>query len=118
MTIEEIRAQLIEGGADETLLDELIALAQKPEEPITLEEAKAYMRVEYDTDDELITNFIAAARHWVEVYIRKSLLYPTIEEDWKQALLVIVSYWYQNRESGTVPSGAKEILYPYREMRF
>lgn len=46
-------------------------------EPVTLAEAKAQCRVEFDTDDELISAYITAARQYVEKFLNK----PLVQED-------------------------------------
>jgi uncharacterized phiE125 gp8 family phage protein len=49
-------------------------------EPITLEEAKNHMRVEVDTDDTIITNFIMTARRYCEKI--QGRFYVTQTWDW------------------------------------
>lgn len=44
-------------------------------EPVTLAEAKAQCRVEFDTDDELISGYITAARQYVENFLNKPLVW-------------------------------------------
>lgn len=39
------------------------------DEPVTLEEAKTYMKIDYDEDDTLITALIVAARQKLEKYL-------------------------------------------------
>ena len=41
---------------------------------LTLEEAKTFMRVDFDEEDELITNLISQARNLIEVYTNRSLI--------------------------------------------
>ncbi|HWL31950.1 MAG TPA: head-tail connector protein [Xanthobacteraceae bacterium] len=43
-------------------------------EPVTLEEAKAYLRVEHDDDDDVIAALIAGARVHVEAQTRRALI--------------------------------------------
>lgn len=43
-------------------------------EPVTLEEAKAHLRVDATTDDAYISTLITAARQWVEAYLDRTLL--------------------------------------------
>jgi uncharacterized phiE125 gp8 family phage protein len=40
-------------------------------EPLSLEDAKLFLRVEHDTDDELIASLIAAARGEIELATRR-----------------------------------------------
>ena len=46
-------------------------------EPLTLAEAKLYLRVDATTENSLITGMIVAARQWVETYTRRSLVTQT-----------------------------------------
>jgi uncharacterized phiE125 gp8 family phage protein len=51
-------------------------------EPLTLSEAKAYLRVTSTDEDALITGFIAQAREWAESYMSRAL----IEQTWELRL--------------------------------
>ena len=55
----------------------LILLAGPAVEPITLAEAKLYLRVEHADDDALIGSLITAARAHVETRIRRALITQT-----------------------------------------
>lgn len=48
-------------------------------EPITLEEAKAHLRVVYADDDAQITLMIAAARQAAETYLQRALMPQTLQ---------------------------------------
>jgi uncharacterized phiE125 gp8 family phage protein len=50
-----------------------------PVEPITLEDAKAALRVDHADEDDLIASFLAAAREWVEERIQFKLAQQTYE---------------------------------------
>lgn len=95
-------------------------------EPVTLEDAKKQCRVEYDTDDELISGYITAARQWAEGFLNFPLAYDDEDEEaepivvkqtWKQAILLVVAYWFANRENASsitlseIPLGAKDLLW-------
>ena len=47
-------------------------------EPVTLSEAKAYLRVGYDSEDAYITALITAARQWVESHTAVSVITRTV----------------------------------------
>lgn len=59
----------------------LAEVTQPEEEPVSLAEAKLYLRVESPDDDALITQMIVAARQAAEQYLRRSL----IVRQWKLA---------------------------------
>ena len=46
-------------------------------EPLTLTEAKLYLRVDQSTEDNLISGMVVAARQWVETYTRRALVTQT-----------------------------------------
>ena len=63
-----------------TLLSEVKVHAAPSVEPITLTEAKAYMKVDYTNDDTLIEDvLIPSARQMVEKMINKSLITQTLK---------------------------------------
>lgn len=69
---------------------------------ITLNEAKTYLRVDHDTDDELIQSFIDAAEALAVSHTGNAdiLTLDPMPEDLKQAVLAGVSYLYDH---GTDP---------------
>lgn len=70
-------------------------------EPLTLAQAKAYLKVDFDADDTLITAMIAEARAWAEAITRRAL----IDQEW---LMVMDRFPVQSRHN---PFG--EILLPF-----
>lgn len=50
-------------------------------EPITLDEAKAWMRISTDADDTLITALITQARELIENYLNRSIVPTTLVVD-------------------------------------
>ncbi|WP_454685206.1 head-tail connector protein [Ancylobacter moscoviensis] len=56
-----------------------ILLAGPAAEPITLAEAKTYLRVDHDAEDALIASLITAARATVEALTRRAL----IDQNWR-----------------------------------
>lgn len=89
-------------------------------EPVTLAEAKTQLRVEFDEDDALIASYITAAREWAEGFLNIPLVAPEgdpppeVKTVWKQAILLTVANWYQNREQGGIPDAAIQLLWVYR----
>jgi uncharacterized phage protein (predicted DNA packaging) len=78
----------------------------KMSEPLSLLETKKHLRVEFDDDDELIQGLIVAAREYAEGFLNRPLVAkeegeedPAVPQKWKQAMLLLIGHWYQNRES-------------------
>lgn len=55
----------------------LVLVTPPAEEPVSLDEAKAHLRVDHDTDDDLITALIAAARQFAETFTRRAFVTQT-----------------------------------------
>jgi len=88
------------------------------QEPITLEQAKAQLRLDVDTDDELLRDMIKAAREWIEGQTKRALVTQTWDLNidggwpWKfggqritmplNPLASVTSITYQD-EAGTSP---------------
>jgi uncharacterized phiE125 gp8 family phage protein len=54
-------------------------ISQPEQEPISLEQAKAHLRIiDFNGDDDLISALIIAAREWVENYTQRALITQTI----------------------------------------
>jgi uncharacterized phiE125 gp8 family phage protein len=78
-------------------------------EPITLDEAKAYLRVEHDDDDDVIAALIAAARVHVEAQTRRVL----ITQSWR----LVRDAWPGNGRIAVLP-GPLQALTGARIYRF
>lgn len=52
--------------------------------PVTLTEAKAWLRVTDDAEDSLITSAIKTATDYVERWLRRSLMTQTLQAHWNQ----------------------------------
>lgn len=86
---------------------------------VALEDAKAHLRIGFDTDDAYVTSLLEAAEGYVqEVGVAfASPLQPAV----RHAILLLVSHWYGQRDAaGAEPSraiafGVDALLSPYRE---
>lgn len=93
------------------------------EEPVTLAQAKAHCRVDFDDDDEYLTHLIKAARRWAEGFLGATLTDTEVGEDIQQGILLVIGHLYANREAVTVgqpatkvPMTAEALLWPGREV--
>ncbi|MFG1399910.1 head-tail connector protein [Roseixanthobacter pseudopolyaromaticivorans] len=95
-------------------------------EVITLKVFKEHARIDFDDDDEIVWQVVAAANAYVS-----GLVYADVEElpaeapaDVIQAALLIASHWYENRETALagalsdIPLNATEILANHRAWSF
>jgi len=48
------------------------------DEPITLADAKDYLRISHNSEDDLITSLITVAREWAESYTNKAIVEQTV----------------------------------------
>lgn len=62
--------------------------------PVTLNEAKEYLKVEYNDEDELIQSFILSAQQLCEDVLREPLTNDPVV---KIAILYAVGYLFENR---------------------
>ena len=95
---------------------------------ITLQEAKDFLRVDGDDEDALISSLIITAKALVEEVIRKKL--EEIEETpepVRQAMLIVVSTLYEERQISKDKSGVdigetldlvRRMLFAYRRSIF
>jgi uncharacterized phiE125 gp8 family phage protein len=60
----------------------LIAISPPTNEPVSLEEMKAHLRVDYDDENDLIENYIAAARRKLELRCARAF----VEQTWELQL--------------------------------
>lgn len=80
-------------------------------EPLTLDEAKAQLRVTGDDDDALIEAAIADARGWIENYTGRTIDELTGADGPPRTLLramrILVAGYYQDREAGSLGTEAE-----------
>lgn len=100
--------------------------------PELLELLKTQARIDIDEDDQLLKSYVAAALAHVELHCDRTLVDPlpgepllpeqmALTPDVWQAVVLLVSHWYANREAvvtgtiaTTVPLGVERLLW-YRK---
>lgn len=70
---------------------------------VTLEEAKAYLRVDFNDDDNLINSLINTADEYLKAAISET--YDSKSERAKMLALIVVGDLYDNREMSEKVSG-------------
>lgn len=93
---------------------------------VTLELAKAHMKVDGTTEDELVALYIDAAETWCGNYIGKPISdFNPVPADVKLAILRLVSFYFECRNIATfglsmqlAPQNVASILDSYREKWF
>lgn len=93
-------------------------------EPVTLEELKAFARVDLDHDDVLITSLGIAAREYVEQATGRQYVgsgSEPIPEKGKLAIMALAAHWYEFREPvivsavTTVPMHVRSLIHQLRD---
>nr|WP_064251109.1 head-tail connector protein [Rhizobium leguminosarum]OAP88177.1 DNA-packaging protein [Rhizobium leguminosarum] len=93
---------------------------------VSLDLAKAHMKVDGTAEDELISLYLEAAQTWCGNYIGKPIAdLDPVPADVKIAILKLVSFYYEVRSLATyglsvdmAPQGVTSILDSYREKWF
>lgn len=88
---------------------------------IELSDLKAHLNVTTDTDDDLLTDKIAAASEWVSKFTGIPADASEIPSPVKEAVRQLAGHLYENREASLVgvtaqqlPFGLVDLLTPYR----
>ena len=95
---------------------------------ITLQEAKEFLRVDGDDEENLISSLIVAAQELTEDVLRRPLaeLEP-FPETVRQAMLIVVATLYEERQISKDKTGidisetldlVRRMLFAYRKERF
>jgi hypothetical protein len=86
---------------------------------LKLSEVKEFLRLDSDAEDAYIKILILLAREMCENYLRGPLP-RRVPQSARQAQLLIVGYFYENREGGKegIPPAVYALLDPYRKAAF
>lgn len=82
-------------------------------EPLTLEEVKEYLRIDSNDEDTLIGSLILVAKEHCENYLQ-STLPEEVPMPVKQALLILIGHFYEERVGESIPNVVYVLLSPYR----
>lgn len=86
---------------------------------VTLEEAKAWLRVDGETEDALIGSFMAAAEDIVAGVLRQPLSdFAEVPELVRQAILYATAQFYEQREAlvtQVLVDNIRRLLFAYRK---
>ncbi|MCX7781931.1 MAG: head-tail connector protein [Negativicutes bacterium] len=82
-------------------------------EPLTLTEIKDYLRIDGEKEDTLLTALLSAAISHSENYLQAPL--PSeAPTPVKQALLILIGHFYEQRAGEDIPNVVYVLLSPYR----
>ena len=82
-------------------------------EPLTLTEIKEYLRIDGEEENSLLTTLLSAAISHSENYLQAPLPSET-PTPVKQALLILIGHFYEQRAGEDIPNVVYVLLSPYR----
>ena len=82
-------------------------------EPLTLAEIKEYLRLDGEEENSLLTALLSAAIAHSENYLQAPLPSET-PTPVKQALLILIGHFYEQRAGEDIPNVVYVLLSPYR----
>ena len=88
---------------------------------VTVDEARAHLRIDHDEEDAYLVGLIAKAQAVAEDYCRVSFS-DQAPEPVRLAVLLMVSHYYENRDNPdkqvyvTMRIAFENLLYPYRDV--
>ncbi|SHJ10480.1 head-tail connector protein [Propionispora hippei] len=82
-------------------------------EPLTLTEVKEYLRIDGEEENALLTALLSAAISHSENYLQAPLPSET-PTPVKQALLILIGHFYEQRMGEDIPNVVYVLLSPYR----
>lgn len=88
---------------------------------LTLEETKAFLRLDGDDEDTLVSSLMLTAKELTEEVLRRKLTeFEELPETIRQAMLIVVATLYEERQVAKDKSGVdiKETLDLVRRMLF
>ena len=83
---------------------------------LTVDYVKEFMRIDTDEEDGYLSVLLILAKELCENYLRTNL--PKESESVKQAQLLIISHFYENRNGTPIPDTVYRLLDAYRKEVF
>lgn len=84
-----------------------------------LDEVKEYLRIDGDEENNLVTSLIIMATELVEDILRRKLTeFEQIPETVRQAVLLTVATFYENRQGGKEGLNTAELIDLIRRLTF
>ena len=82
-------------------------------EPLTLTEIKEYLRIDGEEENSLLAALLSAAISHSENYLQAPMPSET-PTPVKQALLILIGHFYEQRAGEDIPNVVYVLLSPYR----
>ena len=84
---------------------------------LKLDEVKEFLRIDHNEEDGYISVLLLLAKELCENDMRKDIIEP-MPEAVKQAQLLIISHFYENRTGEPIPDALYRLLDAYRKEQF
>ena len=84
---------------------------------LSLDYVKEFMRIDHSEEDGYLSVLLILAKEFCENYLRSDLPEP-LPETVKQAEMLVISHFYENRNGGPVPDTVYRLLDAYRKEVF
>ena len=84
---------------------------------LKLDEVKGFLRIDHNEEDGYISVLLLLAKELCENYLRKDIIEP-MPESVRQAQLLVISHFYENRSGTGVPDTVYRLLDAYRKEVF
>jgi len=84
---------------------------------LTLDYVKEFMRIDHDEEDGYLSVLLILAKEFCENYLRSDLPEP-LPETVKQAEMLVISHFYENRNGAPIPETVYRLLDTYRKEVF
>ena len=84
---------------------------------LTLDEVKEFLRIDHSEEDGYISVLLLLAKELCENYMRKDIIEP-MPESVRQAQLLVISHFYENRSGAPIPETVYRLLDNYRKDQF